>query len=744
MADLALEKSSDETVIRYERVGASIVQNDFTEKVLVDICNARNDGAEHFFLVDGPSGCGKTQFVFFLRAQGFNVVHVLLTGVSTQPIYRHIQELSELFIRALNTDLGQLEIWKPDEPLEVQSIQSSSFDFATVAFIFSVLGVDRVGQTTTVGDLQNHLRSLKKMNKDAIPVFVLDEVLSAASCSGRRLEATDVDVQILRLARNLLRSVGIVAILMGTNSSAANFIASAQHSRSGKENIWCKLITRPPRPSLKSLEMLGVTTALENIRGVGLNYQSLCKFFSDQFMTCLPWFAELFVEAVSDLADLDASDSPVKLMDKLLLKMATAVLKRKTLVRSREGLRGQVCMNLPAHLCDRYNTSSSPQREANPEISPVGKKQRKRGPNRGGKVARKATIKQENGTNSAMDTFIGRSNSSYFVGCHFAYLTDENGDLFVSESQLMQRDSDSDDSARLKVWDPRAFFPQACDDALLYLLLGGGGGDDFPPSFTHPQNHTTLGTHAALVYLRGAYAQELAACSLGYGNPVARSRDGNLLEVLCCLAIQMASHRCGLQGVPFNDFVRLVVAELLLVGQPLHWKQKGRGVLRLQPLFEDYKVPYMSPCNNPWPEGLGRIAGCNVGNLNRTPDKDRIDFSVGKDMSGNDISGEAKNYEGGVNTDVMRQMLERIPEESKVHLIFCSSLQKSYFKKRGSWERVVQNNAAMKTTNVVKVVISQNTTNELQYAAICPRMSLLNEYERLVVIFPVDTLCGVN
>jgi hypothetical protein len=219
---------------------------------------------------------------------------------------------------------------------------------------------------------------------------------------------------------------------------------------------------------------------------------------------------------------------------------------------------------------------------------------------------------------------------------------------------------------------------------------------------------------------------------MGLENRLAQSRDGDILEVLCILAMQIASHRWGLRGVPFHEFVRLVVIEILkdLPTPPISWTAQANNFLL--PQFAGHAVPYMIPCNNPWPKGLHRIPNCNVADLRRTRNQDRIDLRVAN------LTGEAKNCKEGINTNTLGEMLKRIPTDSQFHLIFCSKLQKKYFTGKKKWGPFSDRND-LNTTNVVKIIV--NNTNKLEHMPFYKQIPLLHNYDRLVVVFEVDTLC---
>ena len=127
----------------------------------------------------------------------------------------------------------------------------SSYDehgLYTVVFILHELkvhGFDVKGVAPNPKALGEFIeQQVRARRADKLPVFVLDEALTSriASDDGEALRQ-------FRLARNIFRAVGLVVILMGTNSKAAKFAFTGHSSQSRSEGgirVWCRLITQLP------------------------------------------------------------------------------------------------------------------------------------------------------------------------------------------------------------------------------------------------------------------------------------------------------------------------------------------------------------------------------------------------------------------------------------------------------------------------------------------------------------------
>ena len=300
-----------------------------------------------FFVVEGHSGVGKTQLSFALKASGLKVVHLLLSSggdVSAQPVYTIFSDLSSVFNSGVAEDL--LKFQDPNQNVfGVSDLMYSAQPLRVVEFtvhVLKLLGVEMSNSESVVSmnKLRNIIIHLATMDggkgAHALPIFVFDEVFS-----GLTSDPSDENVRRMRFVRNVFRALGLVTVFMGTNSSAANYIKLATHTR-GSGNPWCHLITRLPKSTDATLQVLGAKDLLTHLSNNG--HHGLEGFLSSCFLISTPWLVRLFVEAARE-ANIDQSSH--LLLDEILSHMAKSIFKSKKSLRSQ--LSGQIRLLLSGH-----------------------------------------------------------------------------------------------------------------------------------------------------------------------------------------------------------------------------------------------------------------------------------------------------------------------------------------------------------------------------------------------------------
>jgi len=249
------------------------------------------------------------------------------------------------------------------------------------------------------------------------------------------------------------------------------------------------------------------------------------------------------------------------------------------------------------------------------------------------------------------------SQSTPLIHSHFAQLHGKKKNFLLMSSGCV---SDNDDSQ----WNPSSVFPRVENDVLLYLLLMGG--KEYPACRIEgkmvPYAHFLMQTKGQ---------PDFRSNILDYSNSAQTSNDGMFLESLLCSTVCLASHSDGFGGVGLKPFLLNLVFQL----QAENVSPSGVSVKDLNLLdgLGQFLVPFLSPPNQEWPSFLV-IPNSNFGNLERTSNRDKIDLwaSCG-------IAGESKDYASEIGLDVMKKILERIPENAKVELVFTKKLQQSYF-----------------------------------------------------------------
>jgi hypothetical protein len=217
------------------------------------------------------------------------------------------------------------------------------------------------------------------------------------------------------------------------------------------------------------------------------------------------------------------------------------------------------------------------------------------------------------------------------------------------------------------IWKPCSIFPKVQDDVLVYLLLMGG--KDFCAFYFGCNKLTPY----AYFFMKVKDNPDYRSHILGPSNAVGQNNDGMFLESLLCSTICAASHSNGLQGIGLKEFLMNLVFQLQL--EKVECGQVSiAGLEQLDGI--NMTVPFLSPPNQEWPDFV-TIPGANLGFLSRTRNSDKIDV-----WAPCGLAGEAKDYGSRINLVTMKQILNRVPEQAMLQIVFTRKLQKSYFNPR--------------------------------------------------------------
>jgi hypothetical protein len=512
------------------------------------------------------------------------------------------------------------------------------------------------------------------------------------------------------LARNLLRAVGLVAVLMGTNTSAANMIEAASGSR-GDQPKWCYLITQLPHPNETSLNQLGVNDLISRIQKIS-QLSTIYPFLNQQFAVCTPWFIELFTEFANEALDHDPSQTATEFLDGVLSRMAQRVYEQKRFYHQ-IGLQAQFCLHLDD--CKNLDQNSSVQvtsgRKRNPCIPEL---------------------------------------TSSFVAAHFATLNDKDCWLYLAEINMCSILAKEPNGAE---WNAPALFKRPIDDCFLYLMLCDGNlSYSFPKPFAvnTQANRTTFEAHNLVNEdtIRGR-------------NQLAAKRSGEALEISAAVAVEIASHRGGLSGILFQDFILQLATEMFDTPRSLLWmdppvlippsdkktngKRNNESENLLDATIKAKKIPYLSCAGDRWPDEFKNIVGVEWGELHRLPDQERVDMKIYSCESQIDppISVECKNYELRLPLNTLKGILKRINAGTWFHIVICTHVQNDYFTGKSSssttstWE-TYKNKMHLQSTAIFKVVIVESILS-LQPLFL---HSVPASYNRVVIFFPTEDWPG--
>jgi hypothetical protein len=700
-----------------------------------DIVKTRNAAQRglHFYLVDGPSGIGKTQLPFAFRAVGIPLFHLLMRVDSVRPqeVYQPLAISSNIFCDALANDVRRH--FGDTKLLDAEKLLANRFELDTVGVIFALLGVpfDHI-KSWHVLSLAQFVERFK--HKEQLPIFFLDEVLPHFDHreGGSRPVSSE-----LRLARNLLRAVGLVPVLMGTNSSAANFISAASSSRGGEAHPWCKLVTRLPSPNEESLEVIGATRVINTLHDLP-SLSSIAPFLFQQFSSCTPWFIELFVKVVQEFLNLALSAT--EFLDRVLCEMAKRVFEGKGAFHRQSFRRAQFCYHLkrmrkPHRLVgecsDSSSSSSLPHENTDCSHEPA--------------VAAYRSEENEFGEDQEEEevaiippekNIASREDRTLFVASHFASLDDEDCDLFIHRNCLSKNQKTE--------WRPTASFKGAEDDSFLYLMLGDGNRHlDFPAPFVSfdSKRMTTLETFKNLM---DDHNGKSSGTVVPTENDLAMKREGNELEATAAVAVEIASHRGGLGGLEIPDFLLQLATELLSSYERLEWSYSPPFPVTpatCPPLnipLSERRVPYLSSEGDSWPQTFREIDGVCWGHLSRTKDREKIDLKILTAQSPTQpvISAECKNYANNLSGEVLRGILRRIPGTSWLHLVLCTHMQDAYWTEATevAWEPFRAKHGLGESA-ILRVV---KQGSRLTLEPLFPKSVPLTPPTKLVVFFPFE------
>jgi hypothetical protein len=241
---------------------------------------------------------------------------------------------------------------------------------------------------------------------------------------------------------------------------------------------------------------------------------------------------------------------------------------------------------------------------------------------------------------------------------HFAEL-DSDKDF------VLMNDGTYNDTKNPWVGDSR--FPLIGHDTLLYLLLMGGK-DVF--AFCD-KYHRPLPYGAFFTALR--VNSDYNCYSLDTRNAQQSSNSGMELEALLATIVCLSSHSNGISGIAPKDFIREMVYQLqigVVNREDVH-------ITEIQSVkWPEATIPFLSPPNMAWPKFLRGISNAKFGNLKRVQDTEMVDF-----LTDCGVYGESKDYRNRIDLRTMRSILKRIPDSTKIGIVFTRQLQDTYYSK---------------------------------------------------------------
>ena len=168
---------------------------------------------------------------------------------------------------------------------------------------------------------------------------------------------------------------------------------------------------------------------------------------------------------------------------------------------------------------------------------------------------------------------------------------------------------------------------------------------------------------------RNFHCADYGRARLHAGNVHARRNEGDDLEVAACAAMLLSTR--SVSGTPLPEFVASILDEL-----SAHEERLTESDVKVLDSFK-FRVPLFSAVGSKWPQFVADL-GC-FANLDRCRNKESLDFVAAPLAPWSPrITGEMKNYEGAISSDVLAGVLARTPMNSNLHIVFASHLQNSY------------------------------------------------------------------
>ncbi|KAE9233584.1 hypothetical protein PF004_g9623 [Phytophthora fragariae] len=243
----------------YQQQGKLIRKNcdEYCTEILrkVDEMYASSDFPLPFICIEGSSGMGKTQLAFALEGRRpwfYWIATPITTG--SQPIYENFSSISTAFSTCADKD----DLMGHKEELVLVSLSELYLhtELWTYGFIRALLeycsskeqqhphmihfakSVKLNMKKCTCYDVSEVIEEMKKQKKE-LPFFILDEMITDDnSVSGGKIRAA--------FQRNVFRALGLVVLIMGTDSEIAQLMEPPSQHSSGAVHNWMSVVPRFP------------------------------------------------------------------------------------------------------------------------------------------------------------------------------------------------------------------------------------------------------------------------------------------------------------------------------------------------------------------------------------------------------------------------------------------------------------------------------------------------------------------
>ena len=165
------------------------------------------------------------------------------------------------------------------------------------------------------------------------------------------------------------------------------------------------------------------------------------------------------------------------------------------------------------------------------------------------------------------------------------------------------------------------------------------------------------------------------------------------MESLLASCLCHGSHSSGFSAAPLKQVLELTAYHLATEESETLTGLKKEGLLSE---FKDMAFPVLSVPGAQWPEAIAKWAPY-LCNFERTCNKDMIDIAA-YHISGEALtqtcvlSGESKWHTNKVGSAMVREILDRVPADSPIHIVLSTPLVKRVTFREGSFHGYLNTN----------------------------------------------------
>jgi len=583
-------------------------------------------------------------------------------AVGNQSVYKPYSLLSRNLQNCLRHDFSQGRF--EENNISAADLAISNEYSLTAGFFLAQLKGETNYSTISISSLRDYCKS-----SDKIICVLIDECQSLARVSKSHL----------KLVRNLLRGVGIVVVLLGTSSVAANLVEVGKISRGSA--TWANIFTKFPKYCF--------TPTIEPKKSGTTHFDEFASFVNSEVNT-RGWFLDIAREFSSS-----SIPSNIHILDSFRTFLRNQVISQKASIMT--DISGQIAMLMPSYYKNIALVASP---------SPPPQKKQKA-----------LSFSPDPGYLLSKHFALFRTTSKSFPlenTPHWIRLT-ENQQLFLDDM------SDK--------WIPDFWYQSPPDDNILHLC--------FPPSQGFFSESSPITTQQAFSSLLSSITIQNSIVKSTDGD-VLEAISTTILTVSSRLSVKGISFQGFLQRIcaewgeilptNFSLFPSDILGEIIPFFSPPNscWSQKlasfpecNFGFLVRPPNSSQLDILGFLQTSKFKPESFQEFLCC--GDL---VDETKL-LELGLELK---ISGECKDRE---KLGEIGEILRRIPKSSTMHLVFCRQLPASAFAtKKNTYATFLRQYPHLQSANILKY---NNDGNFTEFDK--QRMPLLPKPTKVVIFF---------